>query len=202
MSAEELYPEDCPFCKIAETYPSPNSNAAISTSQSRRDLLEAIPEKPDAEKIQPNCFVILQAPEVLAFLDIQPMTLGHVLVTSRRHATKVQDLKGSEGSEIGFWLPHLSNAIARTIGIPDYNIVQNNGLRAAQVVPHVHFHIIPRPASVPSLRNKSWTMFGRGQRGDLEEDEAERLAGKVREELRRIVAEIEVGDGGGRGVKL
>lgn len=70
----------------------------------------------------------------------------------------------------------------------DYNIVQNNGLRAAQVVPHVHFHIIPRPGHVPELKSRSWTMFGRGQRDDLDEDEGEKLAA----EMRRVLAE-EVG---------
>jgi hypothetical protein len=38
------------------------------------------------------------------------------------------------------------------------------GAAAAQVVPHVHFHIIPRPGLTPELRNRSFTMFGRGQR--------------------------------------
>jgi diadenosine tetraphosphate (Ap4A) HIT family hydrolase len=61
------------------------------------------------------------------------------------------------------------------------------GIRAAQVVPHVHFHIIPRPAHVPQLKNKSWTMFGRGQREDLDDDEGEELAAEIRRELRKEV---------------
>lgn len=59
------------------------------------------------------------------------------------------------------------------------------GVRAAQVVPHVHFHIIPRPANVPELKNKSWTMFGRGQREELDDDEGEKLASELRHELRK-----------------
>jgi len=65
------------------------------------------------------------------------------------------------------------------------------GIRAAQVVPHVHFHIIPRPAQLPELQNKSWTMFGRGQRADLDDDEAEALASEIRDELGRIVERLE-----------
>ncbi len=57
------------------------------------------------------------------------------------------------------------------------------GAAAAQIVPHVHFHIIPRPALTPELRNRSFTMFGRGQRSELDEEEAEVLAGKLRAEL-------------------
>jgi len=65
--------------------------------------------------------------------------------------------------------------------------VQNNGIRAAQVVPHVHFHIIPRPSHVPELKARSWTMFGRGQREDLDDEEAASLAESIREALRREV---------------
>jgi diadenosine tetraphosphate (Ap4A) HIT family hydrolase len=59
------------------------------------------------------------------------------------------------------------------------------GARAAQVVPHVHFHIIPRPESVPQLKNKSWTMFGRGQREELDDDEGESLAAELRAQIRK-----------------
>lgn len=49
------------------------------------------------------------------------------------------------------------------------------------------FHIIPRPGHVPELKNKSWTMFGRGQREDLDDDEAEDLATRIRLELRKEI---------------
>jgi diadenosine tetraphosphate (Ap4A) HIT family hydrolase len=64
------------------------------------------------------------------------------------------------------------------------------GAAAAQVVPHVHFHIIPRPALTPELRNRSFTMFGRGQRSDLDEDEAAELAENLRAELARELERI------------
>jgi len=64
------------------------------------------------------------------------------------------------------------------------------GAAAAQVVPHVHFHIIPRPALTPELRNKSFTMFGRGQRSEIDDDEAAELAKNLREELTREMARI------------
>jgi len=65
------------------------------------------------------------------------------------------------------------------------------GAAAAQVVPHVHFHIIPRPALTPELRNRSFTMFGRGQRSELDEDEAADLSRKLREELAREVEQLD-----------
>jgi len=58
------------------------------------------------------------------------------------------------------------------------------------VVPHVHFHIIPRPALTPELRNKSFTMFGRGQRSEIDDDEASELAVKLKAELTKELGRI------------
>jgi diadenosine tetraphosphate (Ap4A) HIT family hydrolase len=69
--------------------------------------------------------------------------------------------------------------------------VQNNGARAAQVVPHVHFHIIPRPETMPEIKNKSWTMFGRGLRGDLDDEEGAELAREMRRVLMEEVGRVE-----------
>jgi diadenosine tetraphosphate (Ap4A) HIT family hydrolase len=69
-------------------------------------------------------------------------------------------------------------------------MIRCTGAAAAQVVPHVHFHIIPRPALTPELRNRSFTMFGRGQRSELDDDEAADLSTKLREEVRREVERV------------
>lgn len=61
------------------------------------------------------------------------------------------------------------------------------GARAAQVVPHVHFHIIPRVGDVPEVKARSWTVFGKGQREDLDEEDAVVLVKRMRERLGREV---------------
>lgn len=72
----------------------------------------------------------------------------------------------------------------------DWNVVQNNGAAAAQVVPHVHYHIIPRPEIRASGRmHESFTMFGRGRREELDDEEAEVLAGRIREEVAKVLVE-------------
>jgi diadenosine tetraphosphate (Ap4A) HIT family hydrolase len=55
------------------------------------------------------------------------------------------------------------------------------------VVPHVHFHIIPRPESIPSIESRSWTMFGRGRRYDLDDEEGDKLAKQIREALKQEI---------------
>lgn len=73
-----------------------------------------------------------------------------------------------------------------------------SGAAAAQVVPHVHYHIIPRSPKIPEVRARSWTMFGRGQREDLDEEEAAKLAAKIREELKKDLVAMSSQDAEGR----
>jgi len=117
---------------------------------------------------------------------------SHILINNQEH------LSFNILTILGFWLPLLARTVAKVTGVTDYNIVQNNGARAAQVVPHVHFHIIPRPASMPEIKSKSWTMFGRGQRDDLDDEDGARIAAEMRKVLREEVEKM----GAGREAKL
>ncbi|KAF2856318.1 HIT-like protein [Plenodomus tracheiphilus IPT5] len=187
--------EPCPFCSIASAFPFPT---APLWEGRKEELARSVPseQESDCEKTSPSSFVVLRSRDVVAFLDILPMTGGHLLVTTRNHKVKVADMGAVESREIGFWLPLLARTVAKVTGVTDYNIVQNNGARAAQVVPHVHFHIIPRPETMPEIKNKSWTMFGRGQRDDLDDEDGERLAGEMRRVLREEVERM------GKGARL
>ena len=98
-------------------------------------------------------------------------------------------------------MPLLSRALARSLDIEDWNVVQNNGARAAQVVPHVHFHFIPRypegrkevsgKGKVDVGMLKSWRMFGKGTREELDDEEAVGLSKRIREQLEREVRDLE-----------
>ncbi|KAJ6089722.1 hypothetical protein N7467_004938 [Penicillium canescens] len=177
-------PAPCPFCKIAATYPptpfiDPDSNPTATTDEI-------------------TSHVILSTEHIIAFLDIMPLTRGHVLVASRHHYQMLGDMGVLAGQEMGKWLPILSRVVTKTVfgDDPDrhWNVVQNNGERAAQVVPHVHFHIIPRPATGTNQRT-SFAMFGRGQREELDDDEAEILARELRLELVEEVKRIQKEEG-------
>jgi hypothetical protein len=118
---DEHNPQDCPFCVNASAYP------ASSDASSDSSLLSCIPESVDVTKTTPSCFLVLSAPRVMAFLDILPMTQGHLLVIVRDHRPKVEHMEPEESRDIGFWLPLLAGAIKNVTGTTDYNIVQNNG---------------------------------------------------------------------------
>jgi len=56
----------------------------------------------------------------------------------------LHELWDDAAAAIGRVLPRLCRAVQRATGAEAYNILQNNGTAAHQVVMHVHFHIIPR----------------------------------------------------------
>jgi histidine triad (HIT) family protein len=81
---------------------------------------------------------------VFAFLDIGPLSDGHTLVIPKERKAQVHQLSDESAAAIGRVLPRLCRAVMRATGATAYNILQNNGSEAHQVVMHVHFHIIPK----------------------------------------------------------
>jgi histidine triad (HIT) family protein len=81
---------------------------------------------------------------VLAFLDIGPLSDGHTLVIPKERKAQLHQLSDESAAAIGRVLPRLCRAVMRATGATHYNILQNNGSEAHQVVMHVHFHIIPK----------------------------------------------------------
>lgn len=87
---------------------------------------------------------IYENEDLLAFLDISPLSDGHTLVIPKKHFERLDELPEDLACKIARILPKLSKAIVKATGAKGYNILQNNGKVAGQQVMHVHFHIIPR----------------------------------------------------------
>ncbi len=92
------------------------------------------------------CHRVYEDDHVLAFLDIGPLAPGHTLVIPKERAAFLHELSDASAAAIGRVLPRLARAVLEVTGAEAYNILQNNGRPAHQVVMHVHFHIIPRMA--------------------------------------------------------
>jgi histidine triad (HIT) family protein len=90
------------------------------------------------------CHRVYEDEHVLAFLDIGPLSKGHTLVIPKERKPFVHQLSDEAAAAIGRVLPRLCRAVMAASGASDYNILQNNGTSAHQVVMHVHFHIIPK----------------------------------------------------------
>ncbi len=90
------------------------------------------------------CQRIFENEHLLAILDINPLAEGHALVIPKRQVERLEQLPAEEAAEIARHLGWIAARIVAVTGAEGYNILQNNGAAAGQVVPHVHFHIIPR----------------------------------------------------------
>jgi histidine triad (HIT) family protein len=80
----------------------------------------------------------------LAFMDIQPVNAGHVLVVPRAHYESLLDVPPEIGEHLFRVTMRLASAIRKVTGCDDMNIVVNSGAAAGQDEPHYHVHIIPR----------------------------------------------------------
>ena len=99
------------------------------------------------------CEKIDETDNEICLLDISPFTEGHTLVIPKREVARFEELPESEALSLMHTMQRVSKAVCKAYGGADYNIQLNNGPGAGQEVPHVHFHIIPRPdgLQVPNL---------------------------------------------------
>lgn len=82
--------------------------------------------------------------DAIAFMDIQPVNNGHVLVVPREHYESLLDVPQELGLHLFTITMRLTAAIRQVTGCEDFNIVVNSGAAAGQDEPHYHVHIIPR----------------------------------------------------------
>ena len=91
------------------------------------------------------CHKVYEDERVFAFLDINPLSAGHTLVVPKEPARTLDALSDESAAALGRALPRICRAVIAVTGIREYNVLENNGTGAHQMVPHVHFHIIPKP---------------------------------------------------------
>jgi histidine triad (HIT) family protein len=73
------------------------------------------------------CHKVYEDSHVLAFLDINPISRGHVLVIPKEPAETLDQLSDEASAAIGRVLPRLCRAVMRASGTSAYNVLQNNG---------------------------------------------------------------------------
>jgi len=90
------------------------------------------------------CHKVYEDDKVFSFLDIGPLSRGHVLVIPKEPAVHLHELSDASSEAIGRVLPRICRALVKATGATAYNVLQNNGTLAHQAVMHVHFHVIPK----------------------------------------------------------
>ena len=120
------------------------------------------------------CHRVYEDDQVLAFLDVNPISRGHTLVIPKEPAATVDVLSDDAAAAVGRVLPRIARAVLAATGATAFNILQNNGPDAHQAVFHVHFHIIPKHSDGSGL-GIGW------KAGKLEDGQtlAKAIAGKL-----------------------
>lgn len=83
--------------------------------------------------------VVYEDDNFLAFLDIQPVTTGHILIIPKKHVVWMQETPDELLADIFILAKKLMNAIIKGLAC-DYVQISVVG----KDVPHLHIHLIPR----------------------------------------------------------
>lgn len=119
--------------------------------------------------------IIFEDDSHIAIMDKYPIQLGHSLVMPKTHHEKIVDMSNDEVGALFSRVPVVARAILAATGADGFNIGQNNGKSANQIIPHVHVHVIPRYRKI----GNSWARRMIAQNDDLDE-----LAKKIRNNIK------------------
>ncbi len=87
---------------------------------------------------------IYEDKDLFAFLDIGPVNKGHVLVIPKKHSETLLETEDAILQKVILAVKNVSIAVKNGVKADGINIIQSNSQAAGQLVPHLHFHIIPR----------------------------------------------------------
>lgn len=112
---------------------------------------------------------------VIAILDIKPVNPGHVLVIPRKHSDGLHDADPATLDATIRAAQKIGQALLASGLAEAFNLAQNNGALAGQVIAHLHLHVIPRRAG-DGFKHWPGTPYA-------SEAEAKKVAEKVRANL-------------------
>ncbi|MGW7553622.1 HIT family protein [Streptomyces rimosus] len=108
--------------------------------------------------------VVHEDESVIAFMDLQPVTSGHVLVIPKAHAVGLEDLQEDVGVAVWKVAHQLGRALRRSgLRCEGVNLFLADGEAAFQEVFHVHLHVFPRFAGDPFRMEADWRVQERAQ---------------------------------------
>lgn len=87
---------------------------------------------------------IYEDESAIAFLDINPASKGHSLIITKKHHGTLLDTPETELRELMIAIQKVGAAVMKATKADGFNVVQNNGEAAGQVIHHIHFHVVPR----------------------------------------------------------
>jgi histidine triad (HIT) family protein len=111
------------------------------------------------------CFKLLDDEATLALMDINPVAPGHALAVAKGHYPTLDTIPPDMLAAVALTAQRVARAVAKVLEPEGINLVQSNGPGAAQSVPHLHVHILPRRRDDGVLLN--WPLVA-GDRAAIE----------------------------------
>lgn len=108
---------------------------------------------------------VFEDDDVLAFMDINPISKGHTLVIPKVHAENLYEIPGDTLTAIHRAAQKIARAMKNAIRPEGIACLQLNGEAVGQVVMHYHLHLVPRVAGAPPLPVSHWEL----KPGDMDE---------------------------------
>lgn len=119
----------------------------------------------------------------LAFLDLNPVRRGHLLVIPKAHRAQVWEMNAAEFASVYRCLPKLVLALRLAVAADAVTILSLNGATAGQTVFHLHFHLIPVHERQPVVRRNGRRVTFRFVQRPAPREELERVAEEIRAHL-------------------
>lgn len=82
--------------------------------------------------------------KVVAFLDVNPVNKGHVLIVPKDHYETLLDIPDNIVKELLVIAKKIGKSARKALKADGFNVGMNNFPAAGQVVFHAHLHVIPR----------------------------------------------------------
>lgn len=125
--------------------------------------------------------MVYESSDALAFLDIHPITEGHVLVIPRKHCRNLFDIDDESGRNAMHAARVVARAVRIAFGADGMNLFQSSERAGGQDVFHFHFHLIPRfQRDGLMAREGNDRMMRWRARGNPSPEELARIAEKIR----------------------
>ncbi len=87
---------------------------------------------------------IYRDPNFLVIMDKYPINPGHTLVMPIKHYENLLQMPSAAVGRLYALVPRVAKAVVSALKADGFNVGQNNGIAANQIVPHVHVHVVPR----------------------------------------------------------
>ncbi len=89
-------------------------------------------------------YKVYEDDDILGILDINPTRHGHVLVLPKQHFANLENTPEDILAKLVLVVKKMGKQVKENLPAESYNVVINNDKVAGQIIPHLHFHIIPR----------------------------------------------------------